>query len=75
MILPNKHINIEESYLGLGASILNLLKIPQTVSRLWEKARNETGIGSFERFCLVLSFLYALEVITIDKGIISKVNS
>ena len=75
MILPNKHIDLDESYLGLGGVLLGLMNAPQTVSGLWEKAKNETPISNFERFTMVLSFLYTIDAVQYDKGLIKRATS
>lgn len=76
MILPNKHITLENSYIGVGAIILNLLKSNgSTVSELWDKARLEVSIKTFKRFSLGLVFLYAIDAIRLNKGLIQKTNN
>lgn len=71
MILPNKNIILSNSFLGLGLIILENLKHKETVSSLWVKTRGER-INSFEKFVLVLDFLYAINLIDCDENLISK---
>lgn len=72
MILPNKHIDVDGSYLGMGGMLLELMVSPQTVSGLWEKAKRKTPVSNFERFTLVLSFLYSIDAVNFEKGLIRK---
>lgn len=61
------------SLLGAGTMILKELKIPQTVSSLWEKIRNTDEINNFEKFVLILDFLYMMGLIDFENGIIRGV--
>lgn len=60
MILPTKHIPTEQSLLGIGATLLQLLETPRTVTSLWEEVRSNSAVGSFDRFSLALSLLFAI---------------
>lgn len=71
-ILPNKHISINYSLLGVGGHILKHLHEPQSVSSLWEASKNENGIATFKRFSLALTLLYALGAVDWKKGLISR---
>jgi hypothetical protein len=73
MILPNKNIILSNSLLGLGLIVLNKLHSKETVSSLWLKIRGEK-INSFEKFVLVLDFLYTLKLIEIKTNLITKTN-
>jgi hypothetical protein len=72
MILPDKSISLSHSLLGMGSVILAELRIPQTVSSLWEKARAHEEIKSFEKFILTLDLLYMLGLIEFGEGIIRR---
>ena len=63
MILPTKHIAIEASLLAIGARALAQLSQPLTVTALWERLRDEDGVVTFDRFCLALTFLHALNLV------------
>lgn len=63
MILPTKHLSVDESLLGSGAAILKELPRPQTISRLWDKVRGNPIVGNFRRFSLTLDFLYSIDAI------------
>ncbi len=68
MILPSKHISLENSILGVGAVILAHLGRPTTVASLWEDLRSLPEISTYERFTLGLDLLYMIEVIEIREG-------
>lgn len=73
MILPDKNILLRYSILGAGSKILIDLNTPQTVSSLWEKARDYNEINTFEKFVLTLGFLYSLGLVNFKEGIVKKV--
>jgi hypothetical protein len=60
MILPDKHIKLDQSILGGGAALLDQLTRPLTVTGLWERSKAQSDIGNFERFILTLDFLFAI---------------
>ena len=71
-LLPNKHVPTSRSLLGLGAKILGRLGTPTTVSELWEQLRNDAEIGSFHRFILALDYLYAIDAINYELGLLRE---
>ena len=73
MILPNKNIILSNSLLGLGQIILENLNARETTSSLWSKVRG-VKINSFEKFVLVLDFLYTLKLVDINNGMVHKNN-
>ena len=74
MILPNKHIKTPNSILGIGAVLLSDLKRPQTVTQLWEQANKVPEIESFEKFSLALDFLFLINAIEFDKGLLQRLK-
>jgi len=74
MILPDKTIKLKYSFLGAGSRILIELERPQTVSSLWEKVRNFDEIKTFDRYLLILDFLYILDLIDFREGLLKKVR-
>ena len=68
MILPTKHITVENSLIGVGGLLLPHLSHPTTVSALWEKAREMPPVATYERFTLALDLLYILEAIEFRDG-------
>jgi hypothetical protein len=73
MILPKKHLPIDECVLGFGAYLLQHLSKPMAIDSLWkvylgefEKSIYSTKF-SFDQFIIVIDFLYAIEAITINE--------
>ena len=60
MIMPTKHIPAEQSLLGAGAVVFSELSQPRTVTALWEAVRDSRSVGTFERFVLAVTMLYAV---------------
>lgn len=79
MLLPDKHIKMSESLLGLGAFLIESLRQPQSVDTIWFeylKAR-ESGIypahHTFENIVLALDVLFAIKAINLtENGLIEK---
>jgi hypothetical protein len=70
MIMPDKNIVLQYSILGSGSIVLKELKRPETISSLWEKIKERREIQSFEKFVLTMDFLYALNIIEYNNGLI-----
>jgi hypothetical protein len=75
MILPTKHISENEAILGVGATILRHLQGPITVSGLWERAKFESNVGTFERFVLAADLLFIVGAIELREGLLVRVQS
>lgn len=73
MILPTKHIKLSSSLIMIGATLLKKMNTEQTVTLLWEKAKDSPEIKSFEKFILGLDLLYMLNLIDFKEGLIIKV--
>jgi len=77
MLLPDKHVSLADSLLGLGAFILDELRQPHSVDWLHERvgiARETRTLPSFHDFdslILAVLFLYSIGAIEItgDGGI------
>ena len=74
MIMHKKHISLSESFIGLGAFVLQTLSSPLTIDSCWEEIYSsyiKTGIiskkHSFDNFVLTLDLLYALNAININE--------
>ncbi|WGL59757.1 hypothetical protein QEJ31_14590 [Pigmentibacter sp. JX0631] len=74
MILPTKNIKLEDSIIYLSGLLLNQIHETDTVSSLWERFKSSNSISSFGRYTLLLSFLYTIEAITIEDGILRKIK-
>ena len=73
MILPSKYLQENDALIGVGATLLNLLKEECSLSDLWDRAKHSADIGSFERFILGLDILFILGAIKEESGRIKKV--
>lgn len=67
MILPDKHVLLSSSFLGVGAVLLELLESSRTVSGLWAASMRQEEIRTFDRFTLALDMLYALGLVKFDQ--------
>lgn len=74
MILPGKHLKVERSLLASGGALLAQLREPQTVSRLWTVARDNTELRSFDEFCLALSFLFSIDAVALSGNLVKRSN-
>lgn len=80
MIMPSKHINFSQSLLGFGSYLLNKLKEPKSIDELWDEYQNDYkndlygAIHSFDNLVLTLIFLYGVDTIKEEEGIIYKCN-
>ena len=72
MILPSKHIPAERSLLAVGALLLGHLGRPLTLSRLWERVRENPIVRSYDAFTLTLAFLYTVGAVEERDGRISR---
>lgn len=74
MILPDKNIKFDYSILNCGTLVIKELKGPQSISFVWEKIRNEKIITGYEKFLLTLDFLYIINAIKIENGLLMRCN-
>lgn len=74
MILPSKHISLQNSYLGAGKVVLEALTRPSSVDALWKKVVSKPGIANTRRFYLTLDLLYMMGVIEYQNGKIRRVK-
>ena len=78
MILPTKHVRAERALIGVGAELLDLLREPMTVSRLWNEMRDRRSVASpnapidYNWFILALDLLYMVEAIQTKRGIVMR---
>jgi len=72
MILPNKHISMSNSLLGIGAKIIVQMNQPRTVTSLWSSVSKLPEVGTFERFVLTLDFLYMIGAIEMREGLLYR---
>lgn len=83
MILPNKYIMLSESFLGMGAMILDVLgKKNMTIDKLWTsydkkyvQAGKLNSKPTYQKYIYVLEFMYLTNMITYnEKGEIINEN-
>lgn len=70
-MLPDKTIKTSYSLLGVGFLILKKISIEETTSSLWEKVKKEKQINTYEKYIQGLIFLYSINAISFNRGIIS----
>jgi hypothetical protein len=75
MIIPTKHIQIENSLLGIGAELLQRINQSKTVSTLWEQSKTIEGIKTYESFTLVLDFMFIIGLIEFNDGFLRRVQT
>lgn len=75
MLLPDKHITLAESILGLGAFVLGeLLKSPQSVDRLYERVAEASespvlpAYHDFDGLILAILFLYLIGAVELNEN-------
>jgi hypothetical protein len=78
VILPTKHIRPDRALIGVGAEILDVLRQPTTVSRLWDSVRQRraqyapTSPIAYDWFILSLDLLYLLGAIQFERGLVRR---
>ena len=81
MILPTKHVRPERALIGVGAELLEILKRPMTISRLWDELRGRRSIHTpnapidYQWFILSLDLLYTVGAVDYDRGVVRKAAS
>lgn len=74
MILPGKHLSPQRALIGVGAEILSHLDRPRDVSELWDRVRSVRSEGaaalSYDWFVLALTFLYTIEAVEEEDGVL-----
>jgi ABC-3C biological conflict system middle component len=81
MILPTKHIRPGRALVGVGAEVLDVLKRPMTMSRLWDEVRGRRTLYApnapidYQWFILSLDFLYTIGALDFERGLVRRVQS
>jgi len=79
MILPTKRVQEDRALLTLGARILDNLREPKTVSRLWDELKrveeneHDSSLVTYDWFILSLDLLYAFGTIELEDGRLRRV--
>lgn len=74
MILPQKHLSVNESLFGFGAFLLQKIKEPISIDLLWEFYKDAYANKqylvkfSFDQFVMSLDFLFIIGAIKLSEG-------
>lgn len=74
MILPKKHLSINESFFGFGGFLLQKLNTPVSVDELWEFYKDSYSNKkypvkfSFDQFIMTLDYLFIIGAIRKNEG-------
>lgn len=71
--LPTKYVPVEHSMLGVAALLIEMLRPTDTVPALWDRAKVNQRIRSFDRFADGLTLLFAGGIIVLDRGVLRRV--
>jgi hypothetical protein len=69
MLLPQKHIKLAESLLGLGSFVLQSLQRPKHLDGIWKEFQEAyeskvyPAYHSFENLILATDFLFAIDAV------------
>lgn len=84
MLMPQKHINLSESLIGIGGFILNIVKnkrktidtIIKDVEKLMNNKKSKKIYNNIDNIILSIDYLYSIGTIDIDeKGRIYNVSN
>jgi hypothetical protein len=73
-LLPNKHIPLRSSPLGVGAYLLEKLDRPASISGLWDRCRQSNDVATFERFIVALDLLFVLGALRLEDSLLVRVQ-
>jgi hypothetical protein len=78
MILPTKHVRPDRALMGVGAEVLEMLKRPMTMSKLWDEIRGRRTLLTpnapidYQWFVLSLDLLYAIGAVELERGLVRR---
>jgi hypothetical protein len=78
MILPTKHVRPDRALIGVGAEVLEILKRPMTMSRLWDEIRGRRTLLTpnapidYQWFVLSLDLLYVIGAVDLERGLVRR---
>lgn len=81
MILPTKHVRSDRALIGVGAEVLDILRRPMTISRLWDEMRGRRSLYApnapidYQWFILSLDLLFTIGAVDFDRGLVQRVQS
>jgi hypothetical protein len=74
MLLPDKHITIAQSLVGLGSFALERLERPKTIDALWNEFQQVSNSAkfpayhTFENLMLAVDFLFIIGAVEEDSN-------
>jgi hypothetical protein len=71
-LLPDKHVSVGSSLVGVGAVILRKLDQPSTITGLWDRCRPAQEVATFVRFSLALDLLFAIGAVNIENDLLVR---
>ncbi len=72
MLLPDKHITLGESIIGLGTFVLERLSAPETIDEIWSafvevrRTKSFPAYHSFDNLVGAICFLYSIGAIDVS---------
>ena len=78
MILPTKHVRADRALIGVGAELVDILREPMTVSRLWNELRDRRTVAipnapiDYNWFVLALDLLFMIGAIQAKRGVVMR---
>ena len=81
MILPTKHVRPDRALIGIGAEVLEILRRPMTMSRLWDEIRGRRTLLTpnapmdYQWFVLSLDLLYLMGAVELERGLVSRTSA
>ncbi len=75
IILPNKYVTLSQSFLGIGAMVLDIIGSKKmTIENIWTEFEKRYGskskkshYPSYQKFLLTLDFIYLTGMITYNE--------
>ena len=73
MILPKKHLSLDESLFGFGAYLLDNIVKNSNIDRLWRNYLNDYKNNiyivkfTFDQFIITIDYLFAINAIEINQ--------
>lgn len=62
-ILPNRHVPLDYSILGVAAIAVREIQPNDTVSTLWDRLSSNERVLTFDRFAAALTMLFAVRAL------------
>lgn len=78
MILPTKHVRVDRALIGVGAELIDFLREPMTVSRLWNEIRDRRTVATpnapidYNWFVLALDLLFMIGAVQTKRGVVMR---